>query len=97
MQQDRHQPAGECLRERVRFVVLFGMMGWGIPGALLYALGMHLLFQQRFLDEFAFGAFVFPLAGVLFGLWLRARSESRPGTAGTGYEAGGAPEGAGGR
>jgi hypothetical protein len=56
---------------RSRFVLLYGVIGWGVPVAVGSALSeASNTGMPGFLRQLAIGLVVFPLFGILFGRWL---------------------------
>ena len=52
---------------KLRFILLRGPLGWGIPTAILFQLIMHLTGEQDFFDGIISSLIIFPLVGILFG------------------------------
>ena len=57
---------------KLRFILLRGPLGWGIPTAILFQLIMHLTGEQDFFDGIISSLIIFPLVGILFGYFLWA-------------------------
>jgi hypothetical protein len=75
--------AARLIRQgRSRFVLLYGVIGWGVPVAIgvavneAFSTGM-----PGFLRQLAIGLVVFPLGGILFGRWLWRRMVQMHGAA----------------
>ncbi len=62
---------------KVRFVLFVGVLMYGIP-TMLIAQGLHYVFEPKeahslatfFVDLYPSKLIVWPLAGVIFGLWM---------------------------
>jgi hypothetical protein len=52
------------------FVFLHGVLGWGIPTAILFKLIMLFLEGLPFTDELIIALIMFPIGGVFFGLLM---------------------------
>jgi hypothetical protein len=67
--------AARLIRQgRTRFVLLYGVLGWGVPVAIGVAVNESFnTGMPGFLRQLAIGLVVFPLAGILFGRWLWRR------------------------
>lgn len=81
------EPIRECdvrngiLANRRRFILLFGVLGWGVPSAILFSmlLGLRKGFPpgwyltSGFLRGLALGLILFGIGGVFFGatMWER--------------------------
>ena len=61
---------------KLRFILLRGPLGWGIPTAILFQLIMHLTGEQDFFDGIISSLIIFPLVGILFG-YLMWHSEHK--------------------
>jgi len=55
---------------KLRFILLRGPLGWGIPTAILFQLIMHLTGEQSFFDGIISSLIIFPLVGILFGYFM---------------------------
>lgn len=55
---------------KLRFILLRGPLGWGIPTAILFQLIMHLTGEQDFFDGIISSLIIFPLVGILFGYFM---------------------------
>jgi len=55
---------------KLRFILLRGPLGWGIPTAILFQLIMHLTGEQDFFDGIISSLIIFPLVGILFGYFI---------------------------
>ena len=56
---------------RTQYVLCFGILGWGVPTAILFALIQGFRFGwDRVLSELIPAIIIFPLAGVFFGLCM---------------------------
>jgi len=55
---------------KLRFILLRGPLGWGIPTAILFQLIMHLTGEQGFFDGIISSLIIFPLVGILFGYFM---------------------------
>jgi len=55
---------------KFRFILLKGVLGWGIPTAILFQLIMLLTGEQDFFDGIISSLIIFPLVGILFGYFL---------------------------
>lgn len=55
---------------KLRFILLRGPLGWGIPTAILFQLIMHLTDEQDFFDGIISSLIIFPLVGILFGYFM---------------------------
>ena len=55
---------------KLRFILLRGPLGWGIPTAILFQLIMNLTGEQDFFDGIISSLIIFPLVGILFGYFL---------------------------
>jgi hypothetical protein len=67
---------------RSRFVLLYGVLGWGVPTAILFSL---LRGYERGWAEFpvnlVLSLIMFPLAGIVWGRWMWKFLERRHGKA----------------
>jgi len=53
---------------RTQFVLRFGVLGWGIPTAILFSLVQgYRSGWDGFLFQLTLALFIFPLGGILFG------------------------------
>lgn len=55
---------------KLRFILLRGPLGWGIPTAILFQLIMNLTGEQDFFDGIISSLIIFPLVGILFGYFM---------------------------
>ena len=55
---------------KLRFILLRGPLGWGIPTAILFQLIMHLTGEQDFFDGIISSLIIFHLVGILFGYFM---------------------------
>ncbi len=55
---------------KLRFILLRGPLGWGIPTAILFQLIMHLTGEQDFFDGIISSLIIFLLVGILFGYFM---------------------------
>ncbi len=53
-----------------KYVLLYGVLGWGITVAVLFTVINYLFFHKPFSD-IGINLVVFPLAGILYGLYMR--------------------------
>ncbi|WP_409425713.1 MULTISPECIES: hypothetical protein [unclassified Pseudoalteromonas] len=61
---------------KFRFILLKGVLGWGVPTAILFQLIMHLTGEQDFFNGIISSLIIFPLVGILFG-YLMWHSEHK--------------------
>ncbi|QWU15322.1 hypothetical protein SAMN04487895_10814 [Paenibacillus sophorae] len=58
------------------FIIYKGILGWGIPTAILFTLFMSfmenysLIFDKSFVEFFIIAIILFPAGGIVFGLWV---------------------------
>jgi hypothetical protein len=73
-------------RGKRRFVVLHGVLGWGVPVAVVWSIWMQLwdngfsldgFLSARFFSQMVVAFMVFPAAGILFGHWMWWFNERR--------------------
>ena len=70
------RPESEPCRGLVRFILLRGVLGWGVPTAVLFAVLMVLFGEpEGFGVHLGRALMAFPPAGVFFGAWLWRRSQ----------------------
>jgi hypothetical protein len=78
----------ERAQGRTTFVVRRGIIGWGLPAAILTiaykvlqerGFTTHLVLSQNLRIAIAVSVIVFPLCGYLFGHWLWREGEARYG------------------
>lgn len=62
-------------RGRLRFVVLNGVLGWGLTTGVLYSVVMALLMGRSLLTLLTYSLVLFPIGGIFFGLWTWHSSE----------------------
>ena len=55
---------------KFRFILLRGVLGWGITTAILFQLIMHFTAGQDFFDGIISSLIIFPLVGILFGYFM---------------------------
>ncbi|GHB60473.1 hypothetical protein GCM10008107_32000 [Psychrosphaera saromensis] len=53
-----------------RFILLKGVLGWGIPTAIVFQLIMHLTGERNFFDGLISSIIIFPITGIFFGYFL---------------------------
>ena len=74
---DLEKPAKFSNLSRSQYVLRFGVLGWGIPTAILFALiQSYRLGPDGFLFQLIPALIIFPLGGILFGRlmwWLMER------------------------
>jgi len=62
-------------RGKSRYIFLYGIIGWGVPTAILYTILTSLFeirtltFNQEILKTFLISIILFPIGGIFFGLW----------------------------
>ena len=66
-------------RGRRRYIVVSGVLGWGVPTAILTTTFMQLVggVPGPFLGRLALGLVTFPLGGIWFGAWMWSVNERR--------------------
>ena len=65
---DSDKPAKVSKLTRSQYVLRFGVLGWGIPTAILFALiQSYRLGSDGFLFQLIPALIIFPLGGILFG------------------------------
>jgi len=57
-------------QNKFRFILLRGVLGWGIPTALFFQLIMHLTGEKDFFDGIISSLIIFPITGIFFGYFL---------------------------
>lgn len=65
---------------RRKFVLIVGVLGWGVPTAVLYSLLQAWSNPLELLIMLPISLIIFPLAGILFGLamwWVKERLGQR--------------------
>jgi|TARA_B110000211_G_C13811680_1_gene435191 hypothetical protein len=55
---------------KFRFILLRGVLGWGIPTAIIFQLIMHLTGDRNFFDGLISSLIIFPISGIFFGYFL---------------------------
>lgn len=55
---------------KLYYVVVHGILGWGIPTAVLFCLVQQVTGVQQTLHTIARALVMFPLSGILFGLFV---------------------------
>ncbi|MBL4816615.1 MAG: hypothetical protein JKY74_14145 [Shewanella sp.] len=63
----------------VRFIVLRGVLGWGITTAFIVQMIMSLTSDKSFFDGLTTSLIAFPLAGIIYGYitWTMMLNKSR--------------------
>ncbi len=51
----------------LRFVVLVGVLGWGVSTAIIVQLIQVIMGDKSFFDGFVSSLIIFPIVGILFG------------------------------
>ena len=54
-----------------RYILLFGILGWGLPVALVISL-VNMVFLHRSVRDLYLNLTIFPFAGIFFGLYMRS-------------------------
>ena len=57
-------------QNKFRFILLNGVLGWGIPTAIFFQLIMHFTDERDFFDGIISSLIIFPITGILFGYFL---------------------------
>ncbi|MBD0380182.1 hypothetical protein [Paenibacillus sedimenti] len=58
------------------FIIFNGVIGWGVPTAILFTFLMSFMenysirFNQDFFELLIISIVLFPIGGILFGLWV---------------------------
>lgn len=67
-------------RGMVRFIVLRGVLGWGITTALIVQMIMSFSSDKSFFDGLTTSLITFPLGGILYGYvtWLMMLNKFKP-------------------
>ncbi|MCL1067606.1 hypothetical protein L2735_12440 [Shewanella olleyana] len=62
-----------------RFILLHGVLGWGISTAFVISLIDHFLLNTQLINSFTQALLIYPVAGLLFGLimWAMIKNEYR--------------------
>ncbi len=55
---------------KFHFVLLWGVIGWGIPVALVMKLIQYFFGNRSFFDGLISWLVVFSIAGIFYGIWL---------------------------
>jgi phosphate/sulfate permease len=53
-----------------RYILFNGVLGWGVPTALLFQLIMHFAGEKDFFDGIFSSLIIFPITGILFGYFM---------------------------
>jgi hypothetical protein len=61
----------------MRFVLVWGVLYWGVVTGLLFSVMRALLGSASFLESLRWSIVIFPLGGVLFGASMWAHFESK--------------------
>ncbi|WP_227993311.1 MULTISPECIES: hypothetical protein [Shewanella] len=63
----------------LRFIVLRGVLGWGVTTAFIVQIIMSLTSDKSFFDGFITSLIAFPLGGILYGYvtWMMMLNKSR--------------------
>lgn len=64
----------------VRFILVYGVLGWGLTTGLLFSVFSSFLFQRSFTEILGLAMIIFPLGGVAWGWvmwWLSERNWKR--------------------
>lgn len=80
---DRQREKWEKLRAKgkKKFVIYNGILGWGVPTAILFSLAMTFLdsysvqIDKEFFKLLIISIILFPFGGIFWGLWVWAWSE----------------------
>ena len=62
---------------KFHFVLLWGVIGWGIPVAIVAKLGIHIFGSRSFLDGLISWLIMFSVAGIFYGIWLWSYQNKR--------------------
>ena len=54
-----------------RYVLLYGIIGWGLPVALIVSL-INIVFFHKTIRDLYMNLLMFPVAGIFFGLYMRS-------------------------
>jgi phosphate/sulfate permease len=57
-------------QNKFRFILLRGVLGWGIPTAILSQLIKHFTGGEDFFDGIVLSLIIFPITGIFFGYYL---------------------------
>jgi len=52
------------------FILVWGVIFWGIPVAIVSKLGLHFLGKRLFFDGLISWLIIFAISGVFYGMWL---------------------------
>ncbi len=64
--------------DMLRFVLLVGVLGWGVSTAVIVQLIQAVMGDKSFFDGLMLSLIIFPIAGILFGysMWRVKLSQS---------------------
>lgn len=68
MTQGRIMSTNQVNQNIYRFILLKGVLGWGVPTAIFFQLIMHFTGEADFSDGIISSLIIFPMTGILFGL-----------------------------
>ena len=60
-------------KDKIKFVIKYGILAWGVPLAVIWSFILSLnssISLEDFLRHFLYAIIVFPIGGLLFGLFL---------------------------
>ena len=60
---------------RRRFVLRYGVLGWGVPTAILFALIQAFIYGHEFLPQLLSALVLFPISGIFLGYFMWKRME----------------------
>lgn len=55
---------------KLKFVVLHGVLGWGVTTAILFSVFQHLMGSSQTVSSIAVSLVAFPIGGMLWGIWM---------------------------
>jgi hypothetical protein len=88
-QSDAEKWAKLCKLGRTQFVLRYGVLGWGIPTAILFSLIQSYRFGwDGFLFQLLPALILFPIGGIFFGrfMWRMLENKHANGAASTSLE-----------
>jgi len=68
--QGRLMSTNQTKQKKFRFILLVGVLGWGVTTAILFQLIKHFTGEESFFDGITLSLIIFPIIGVLFGYTL---------------------------
>ena len=65
---------------KAHFILMWGVLYWGIPVAIVTKLGLHFLGERLFFDgliSWLIWLIIFSISGIFYGMWLWSHSNKK--------------------